>query len=649
MNRSINRRELGLRFLQLATLLGLPSRGFAAEQGAFDVIVQSDVMVPMRDGVRLSTDIYRPASGGRFAAQGFPVILERTPYGKSQAGTRHASASIARMLASHGYVVVYQDTRGRGRSEGAYVKYLSDAADGYDCCAWIVKQPWCNGKIGAQGLSYGAHTVSALASAGAPGVAALFLDSGGFSNAYQGGIRQGGAFELKQVTWAYNQALESPEVLADPAKMAALKSVDLKDWFAKLPWTRGHSPLSLVPEYEDYVFDQWEAGVFDAFWKQPGIYAAGYYDKFSDAPMVWMSSWYDPYPRTATDNCMALTKLKRGPVRLILGPWTHGNNHQTFSGDVDFGSAAVLAGNVAADLTTLRKRWFDHHLKGERNGVESEPAVRIFVMGGGTGRRNAAGRMDHGGKWRSERSWPLPDARNTRYFLTSDGQLAESAPRVEQAKRVFDYDPRKPVPTVGGTVTSGQPLMVGGAFDQREGPQFYASQQPGRALSERSDVLVFQTPPLATDVEITGAIEADLWIASNCPDTDITIKLIDVYPPNDDYPNGFAMNLTDGILRCRYRDSWERPSLLEPSRVYKIRVSAFPTSNLFAAGHRIRLDISSSNFPHFDINPNTGEPEGRWRRTRVATNTIFMDAARPSSVLLPVIPQLTLRPGSART
>jgi putative CocE/NonD family hydrolase len=638
-NRVINRRELGIRFLQLATLLGVPSLGSTAEPGEFDVIVQRDVMMPMRDGVRLATDVYRPSLQGRFVSQRFPVILERTPYGKSQDGTRHASASIARMLASHGYVVVHQDTRGRGESEGAYVKYLSDADDGYDCCAWIVKQPWCNGKIGAQGLSYGAHTVSALACAGAPGIAALFLDSGGFSNAYQGGIRQGGAFELKQVTWAYNQALESPEVSADPAKMAALKSVDLKDWFAKLPWTRGHSPLSLAPEYEQYVFDQWEAGTFDGFWKQKGIYAQGYYDKFSDAPMVWMSSWYDPYPRTATDNYVALSKSKRNPVRLILGPWTHGNNHQTFAGDVDFGPTATLAGNIAADLTTLRKRWFDHHLKGERNGIENEPAVRIFVMGGGTGRRNAAGRMDHGGQWRSERDWPLTGTRNTRYFLTAEGKLVGSEPRIKQAKRVFNYDPRDPVPTVGGTVTSGQPLMVGGAFDQREGPQFYGSQQPGRALGDRPDVLVFQTPPLNADVEVTGAIEADLWIASNYPDTDFTIKLIDVYPPNGDYPQGFAMNLTDGILRCRYRDSWERPSLLEPGRPYKIRVSAFPTSNLFVAGHRIRLDISSSNFPHFDINPNTGEPEGRWRRTRVATNTVFMDAAHPSSVLLPVIPQ----------
>ncbi|MET0532804.1 MAG: CocE/NonD family hydrolase [Steroidobacter sp.] len=633
--RPITRRELAVRFLQLAALVGLPARGFTAEEGESGVTVERDVMVKMRDGVHLATDIYHPGSSSQ---QRFPAILERTPYGKSQAGIRHASAAIARMLASHGYVVVHQDTRGRGKSEGAYVKYLSDAADGFDCCGWIVSQPWSNGKIGAQGLSYGAHTVAALASAGAPGIAALFLDSGGFANAYQGGIRQGGAFELKQVTWAYNLAFESPELVADPAKTAALKAVDLKVWFAKLPWSRGHSPLSLVPEYEDYVFDQWEAGTFDDYWKQPGIYAEGYYDKFSDAPMTWMSSWYDPYPRTATTNYIALSKLKRGPHRLILGPWTHGNNHQTFAGDVDFGAAATLAGNIATDLTTLRKRWFDRHLKGERNGVDDEPAVRIFVMGGGSGRRNSEGRLDHGGKWRSEPSWPLPGTRTTRYFMTMDGGLVEAQPKARDAKRVFRYDPRHPVPTIGGTVTSGQPLMVGGAFDQREAPQFYGSEQSGRALADRPDVLVFQTEPLASDVEITGAIEADLWIASDCLDTDFTIKLLDVYPPSQDYPQGYAMNLTDGILRCRYRDSWERPTTLEPGKPYKIRVSAFPTSNLFKAGHRIRLDISSSNFPHFDINPNTGEPEGRWRQMRVATNTVFVDARHPSSVVLPVIP-----------
>jgi hypothetical protein len=634
----INRRAFGLRFLQLAAALAVPGPAMALPaDGPHGVVVRRDVMVPLRDGVRLATDVYLPAQGTEPLPGPFPVILERTPYGKSQDGTRHASAAVAHMLASHGYAVVFQDVRGRGNSEGEYVKYLSDGADGFDCCAWVVAQPWCDGKIGAQGLSYGAHTTAALASAGAPGIKALFLDSGGFANAYQGGIRQGGAFELKQVTWAFNAALESPQVRRDPQKLAALRAVDLKAWFRRWPWTRGHSPLSLVPEYEDYIFDQWEHGTFDGFWKQLGIYAEGFYDRFSDAPMVWMSSWYDPYPRTATQNYVELSKRKQSPVRLILGPWTHGNNHQRFAGDVDFGPTATLAGNLAPDLVTLRKRWFDRHLKGEINGVDAEPRVRIFVMGGGSGRKTPDGRMDHGGRWRAEPDWPPPGARPTPFYLQADGGLTTQKPAAAH-QTAFTYDPRHPVPSIGGTITSGQPIMVGGAFDQREGPAFFGSEVMGRPLAARPDVLTFQTPPLTEDVEITGPIEAELWVASDGPDTDFTIKLVDVYPPNPDYPQGYAMNLTDGVLRCRYRDGWEHPQPMTPGQVYRIRVEAFPTSNLFKAGHRVRLDISSSNFPHFDLNPNTGEPEGRWTRMRKARNTVHLGPERASHVLLPLAP-----------
>jgi putative CocE/NonD family hydrolase len=350
-----------------------------------------------------------------------------------------------------------------------------------------------------------------------------------------------------------------------------------------------------------------------------------------------MSSWYDPYPRTATDNYVALKKRKRSPQRLILGPWTHGNNADTFAGDVDFGSAAQLAGNIAPDLLMLRMRWFDRWLKGVQNGVDAESPVQIFVMGGGTGRKNAAGRMDHGGRWRAEKQWPIPEAVPTPFYLHGDGALSQTAPRGESSPRVYDYDPRNPVPTIGGTVTSGQPVMVGGAFDQRESPAFFGSRAPYRPLSERADVLVFQTAPLERDVEATGPITAELWIASNCPDTDFTIKLLDVYPPNEDYPGGYAMNLTDGILRCRYRESWERPALMTPGQVYRIEVTAFPTSNVFKPGHRIRLDVSSSNFPHFDLNLNTGAGEGAGGEMRVATNRVFVDAKRASRVVLPVV------------
>jgi uncharacterized protein len=463
------------------------------------------------------------------------------------------------------------------------------------------------------------------------------MDSGGFSNAYQGGIRQGGAYELKQATWALNQALEAPEVRADAAKLAALQAVDIKEWFARMPWSRGRSPLSAVPEYEDYVFDQWERGTFDEFWQQVGIYAKGYYQRFPRAATMMISSWYDPYPRTVIENYLGLKAHKRGPARLLFGPWTHGNREDTHAGDVDFGPAATFSSGMAQSYPSFKLRWFDKYLKGAANGVDAEPEVRLFVMGGGSGRRNAQGRLDHGGQWRSEGSWPLARARMTRFYLHANGALASDKPTATARPRIYRYDPRDPVPTIGGHITSGQPIMVGGAFDQRETPDFFGSRPPYLPLAERADVLVFQTQPLTEDVELTGAIEANLWVASDCPDTDFTLKLVDVYPPNDDYPQGYAMNLTDGILRCRYRASWQHPRLMHAGHVYRIRIEAFPTSNLFKAGHRIRVDVSSSNFPHFDANPNTGEPEGRARSLRVATNTVYVDERRPSHVVLPVV------------
>ena len=644
------RRALGALFASAGALLAAPKvlAETGAETGApWEMILTANIMIPMRDGVKLATDVYRPARGGKAAPGRFPVILERTPYGKTIASRSEISvanqipmsrAEVAQFFVSKGYVVIYQDCRGRYGSGGEFVKYLSDGLDGYDTCAWIVRQPWCDGKIGTMGLSYAAHTQGALGSAGAPGVAAMFIDSGGFANAYQGGIRQGGAFELKQVTWAWSAGQESPEVAGDPLRLKAMKAIDLRAWFARMPWKKGQSPLSDAPDYEDYVYEQWRHGKFDAYWKQLGIYAEGFYDQYCDAPMVHMSSWYDPYPRTATTNYMGLSKRKKGPVRLILGPWTHGDRTLTYAGDVDFGPAAVIDGNLAPNFLDLRLRWFDAWLKGVRNGVQAEPAVRIFVMGGGSGRRNAKGRLDHGGRWRTEVNWPIPDAQATTFHLHSDGQLLAEAPPTEVPPLVYDFDPNHPVPSIGGTITSGKPVMVGGAFDQVEGPKFFGSREPYLPLAARPDVLVFESAPLEDDLEVTGAIEGRLFVASDRPDTDFTLKLIDVYPESDDYPEGFAMNLTDGILRARYRDSWEEPQMLTPGETVEVRIDAFPTSNLFKKGHRIRLDISSSNFPHFDVNPNTGDPEGGGLTRQIARNTLFVDKARPSRVILPVIP-----------
>jgi len=624
----------------------------APSEVEYDFVVARDVMVAMRDGVRLATDVYRPASKGMAAAGKFPVILERTPYGKAQVSRSEIDVGmtvsrprpeVAAWFVRQGYVVVYQDCRGRYASEGEFVKYLSDGEDGFDTMAWLMAQPWCNGKVATMGLSYAAHTQGSLACLNPPGLAAMVIDSGAFSNAYLSGIRSGGAFEMKQVTWAFNQAKESPLAKADPAVRAALDKEDLIEWFKVMPWKPGHSPVRWVPEYEDYLFEQWTHGAFDGYWKQLGIYAEGFYKKFADVPQIHMSSWYDAYIRTATDNYVALKKLKRGPVRLIMGPWTHGDRAKTFSGDVDFGAAATIDNNLAQHWREFRLRWFDHWVRGVANGVDKEPAVRLFLMGGGSGRSNVDGRLDHGGRWIAGDDWPLPQTKYTNYYLHADGQLMPAKPATNAAPLAYDYDPANPVPTMGGPLTSGAPVFVGGAFNQREDARFFGVRHLGLPLAARHDVLVFETAPLAEDVAVIGPIVVHLHIASNCIDTDFTAKLIDVHPPNADYPRGFAMNLCDGILRCRYRDSWTKPALMKPGKTYEITIEPFATCNLFKAGHRIRLDISSSNFPRYDVNSNTGEPEGRAQTRRVATNTVFVDRKRPSHVVLPIVPLKALK------
>ena len=593
-------------------------------------------MIPVRDGVRLATDVHLPEGPGPF-----PVILERTPYGRDEISRSEITAAdrtawsrgeLARYFTAHGYAVVFQDNRGRYGSEGRFVKYLSDGQDGFDVCAWIVAQPWCDGRICTMGLSYGAHTQAALGCLDPPGVVAQILDSGGFANAWTGGIRQFGAFELKQATWAYKQALLSPEAEADGVLKAALAAEDIRDWFTRLPWREGHSPLRHHRDYESYLFEQWRHGAFDGFWQQLGVWAEGYHDRYVRADCVHMSSWFDPYSRTATSNYRGLKA--RGPQRLILGPWTHGDRSDTVFGDVDFGADATVD-SWAGDWRQYRLRHFDSIIKGIAN---PEPAVRVFVMGGGSGHKTAAGHLDHGGRWISLSDWPAPEAVLVPFHLHNDGRLDRGAPEMGAAPISFDFDPARPVPTIGGNLTSLEPVASGGAWDQVEGLDFFGCSPPYLPLAARADVLVFQTAPLERDVQVVGPIEAELWIASDAPDTDFTAKLVDVHPASADYPRGYAMILTDGIVRLRYADDPARPALNVPGTVRRITVTLFPTANRFLAGHRIRLDISSSNFPKFDVNSNTGEPEGAARRRQVAVNTVFTDARRPSHVVLPLLP-----------
>ena len=283
-------------------------------------------------------------------------------------------------------------------------------------------------------------------------------------------------------------------------------------------------------------------------------------------------------------------------------------------------------------------------------------------MGGGGGRKTAEGKLDHGGCWRQEQEWPLARTEWSKLHLHSDGALDEAAPSQDGKPLSYSYDPEHPVPTIGGNscgmmelpedtgdldpmwkrylhpVTRLRHIMTPGPLHQKEEAEIFGARAPFPLLSDRPDVLVFQTPPLTEAVEVTGSPRVELWISSSAPDTDFTAKLLDIHPPNEDYPDGYHMNLVDSILRVRYRDSWEKEALMEPGEVYQIKIALPPTSNLFQAGHRIRLDISSSNFPRLDLNPNTGEPVGRHTRTEIARNTVFVDHGRPSNLVLPTIP-----------
>ena len=611
------------------------SNNWPAVPAMYDSYTESNVMVAVRDGVDLATDIHRPARDGRPLEGPFPVLLQRTPYDK----TSQARVEEAQFFTQRGYVTVLQDCRGRYASRGGFSKYVDEGSDGYDTVEWLAGQPWCNGKVGTFGLSYAAHTQAALASLSPPHLACMWLDCGGFSNAFLSGCRNGGAFELRQVTWAFREARESPEVAADPrVKGPALADQSIHDWFHRLPWKKGHSPLVWTPDYEDYLLEIWGHEIFDEYWQQAGLCAETHYPAFADVPQVHMGGWYDTYARSTTDNYVALSQMKNGPVWLIMGPWTHGARSASYAGNAEFGPESTLDNNLDLDFNHLRLRFFDRWLKGEANGWDDQARVKIFVMGGGAGQRNPEQRLEHGGQWRDQEEWPAPRARNTPFYLHSGGGLSVEPPPEGNSPSRFCFDPNSPVPTIGGNLSSGLPIMEPGGFDQREAPDFFGSQPPYLPLASRPDVLVFQTAPLTEDLEVTGPISVELWIASSAVDTDFTAKLIDVYPPSADYPQGYALNLSDGVLRAKFRESWRRTTLLEPGRVYPITIQLYPTSNLFVRGHRIRLDVSSSNFPRLDVNGNTGENPAHSPVKVAAYNSVYHDSQRPSCVSLPVMP-----------
>jgi uncharacterized protein len=607
-----------------------------------EVEVLKDVMMPMRDGVRLAADVYLPKLSDGSEPRDLPALLTRSPYSKDAARAtvtdpqmaRPSMADFGNYFASHGYAVVIQDVRGRYKSEGTWRMLTDDANDGVDTCAWIGKQTWSNGKVGMFGTSYPGGLQHIVALAGAPELATV-IPVDAVSNMGRHGMRYGGAFELRFWNWVMTggndvtwRGLDSP-ARAELAEM----SRNRRDYLLNLPLRKGTTPLKHAPEYEQWLVEAMEHGADDEFWSQINILQAP--ERYQDMPVYLVGGWYDSWGINTTCNFVALTKALKGPVYLIMGPWIHGMQGSYAHGQVSFGPDAAIADQLA-----WRREWFDRWLKGTDNAVgKSAPfaaPVRLFVMGTGDGRKGADGRLNHGGYWANEQEWPLARTRYTNYYLHADGSLSAQAPDADESSTSFDFDPRDPVPSIGGNVSSADGILLQGAWDQRGGEHIWNWTQP-ILLSARRDVLVFQTEPLAEDTTIAGEIEVKLWAASSAVDTDFTAKLIDVYPSSEDYPGGFDLNLEDGIVRCRYRESRTEEKLMQPGEVYELTVQLYPTANVFKKGHRIRVDISSSNFPRFDVNPNTGEPLNRHRRFVIATNAVFHDRARPSHIVLPLV------------
>jgi hypothetical protein len=592
-------------------------------------VLEKDVMIPMRDGVRLATDLYFPAHNGARLEGKFPAVLERTPYDKNRSGS-----SWAPYYASHGYVAIAQDTRGRYHSEGVWHMMTDDVADGFDTASWIVRQPWSDGGFATLGTSYPGGTQHALALSNPPGLKAM-VPVDAVANAGYFGMRNGGAFELRFMNWIFTIGAPSgSRASRDPATRAALEEAakNVRQYLLSLPLRKGMTPIRLAPEYEEWLVWAMSHGQNDAYWKQPGFGVVDQVARYKDIPVYLIGGWYDSWGRQTTMSYMALAKRHKSPQKMILGPWIHGAHAASAHGQADFGPEAAING------LQFRLRWYDRWLKDAPNGVENEAPVKIFVMGGGSEVKTASGRHLHGGAWREEKEWPLARTRFTPYYLRADGRLTPDKPTQPGSSTSYDFDPHNPVPTIGGNISSGTGILLQGAWDQKCGEHVWNCKD-ALPLSARRDVLVFMSPPLAEDVEVTGPIDVKLWASSSALDTDFTAKLIDVHPPSPDFPAGIDMNLEDGIIRARFRNSLEKQELMKPGAIYEFTIQLYPTSNLFKAGHRIRLDISSSNFPRFDVNPNTGEPLNAHRRMTTATNTIYHDAAHPSHLILPIIPR----------
>ena len=574
--------------------------------------IDKNLSVAMRDGVTLATDVYRPADG-----QPVPAIVLRLPYNKETPVLLFLSGDIFR-VAQAGYAVVVQDCRGTYQSGGEFSPYFQEGADGADTIAWAAAQTWCSGVVGMMGASYYGATQWLAAGESPPALRALapFITTDQYHDkwTYQGGAFQlgfilqwaAGTFALGEVVRRLGRGEAS---VADfGAAIAAADAVAAR--YSQLPLTACLDFTELAP----YVKDWLAHPDYDAYWQ--AIAPRERYAQIT-TPALNFGGWYDLFLGGTLANYTGMqahggSELARRQQRLVIGPWVHGYNGGIYP-ERNFGMAAH---DAVADVTGMQIRWFDHWLKNADNGVPTEKPVKLFIMG-----------RD---EWRDEAAWPLPDTRFERWYLHSgghantlggDGHLSRVAPRDEPADSYL-YDPNDPTPTVGGAS-----FLPGLFIAANAGPR------DQRAVETRHDVLCYTSEPLARDTEVIGPISLVLYVTSSARDTDFTGKLVDVYP------DGRAMILTDGILRARYRESLSHQVLMNPGEIYKLTLDLVATANLFKAGHQVRLEVSSSNFPRFDRNPNHGGviAEAVAADFITARNAVLHDAAHPSHLLLPMI------------
>lgn len=569
-----------------------------------NILIEKNVMAPMRDGTLLATDIYRPSN-----ADASPALVARLPYDKE----RHVSPEVMAFVQA-GYGLVVQDCRGRFASQGNFNANFREIDDGADCYAWVARQPWCNGNLGTLGTSYLGQSQWLAApqmTEAVKAMAVLIAPVDHYADiAYRGGVLNLGSM----LYWCSMMAIGEQErrlgqdraSREDVQEQAAALGRLLQNYetlpLAGMAHLQGVSP---------HFFDWLSHPAYDDYWR--GIDARRYAQ--IDKPVLHIGGWYDIFLNGTLQTYTGMRANAASPEarrrqKLVVGPWSHGTNWTSSYHEQEFG---LHASGIAAGLSGLQLRWMDRWVRGIENGIDGEKPVRIFVMGIN--------------RWRDEDDWPLPDTRYQPYYLHSqgeantwhgDGSLSTAPPAQEKADR-FVYDPHHPVPSLGGANLT--------PFANTIGPR------DQRAVEERGDVLVYSTPVLAEPLEVTGPVRAVLYVSSSAPDTDITCKLVDVHP------DGRAMLLTDGILRLRYRHSFEQPTLLTPGQIVEVHIDLWSTANVFLPGHRLRLEVSSSCFPKFARNSNSGGTIAEEARAdyRSATNWVHHDGAHPSHLLLPVI------------